>query len=629
MSAPVPKYEDARALVDEFLEQYLSLEILQSHAEYGERLVRAGERPVMFAFVDTMRTSTDAKRVLAAMLLLVVHRDTEGLVSDNTVKEATEFIPEGLNAAAPDVYLPAAVLMCCSGIVPKGVVKHLKAWLSSDEAMLRVCAATALSGTRSVSAKAIQILGEGLRSDDPDLVAAAAMAMPRLRVRIKEAIAICLDALEHTVEPGTQSIVAALAEMAPHGRTAIPKLVRLFESPDSSLPLKVSLVTALGKLRQSGDRAEEALLAALDGNDWTIISHVVHALQDDDRLISKAADAMVRRLACSDPDIRGIAARALLGSNIPSAAVVPALMMRLKEETEPDAFRAIVSAIGAIGAPALPALLDEFKLCNVRTMYQVQMALIAVGRTSPQELLQAFLSSEDRDALIALGGILCQIGPRVVAVVPKLVELLEMRGTEHQRVAARALTRIGARGKDAAPALVNAIRDVDDECAEWIQQSLVSIGPEITAVVRAAWDQGRQLTKYRLAPVLKRLTSNTVQQPSTAEDIAMWNINAKLLELFALVGNVLKERGPTSYRELETCLSELADRGTASNKIRTSAAYIRTKVKELESVVSQLEGRPIVLLLRNGTRATSLTPDGQEFLARSVQFLEKRRLRPK
>lgn len=172
------------------------------------------------------------------------------------------------------------------------------------------------------------------------------------------------------------------------------------------------------------------------------------------------------------------------------AAAIPTLREALKDEREPVRVNAVY-ALGAIGEPAIDALIDEmnagkeaFEKEQILHISEAAYALAAMGKPAVPPLKK--LLTDERDhmrsaATFALG----DMGPLATNAVEALIPLLDQEEHLMQRHVITALGLIQQPAELTVPALAKVLDDAIPEVAHITAQALTRIGPDAGAAVPA------------------------------------------------------------------------------------------------------------------------------------------------
>jgi HEAT repeat protein len=326
-----------------------------------------------------------------------------------------------------------------------------------------------------IGVPAVPTLMEALKNWDGDVRRAAAEALGK--IGDLQAVPALIEALKDDKEWVRWKVAEALGKIG--DPQAIPALMEVLK--DEDWRVRQAAADALGKIgdRQAvpalletlkdwyGDvsRAAEALgeigvpavpalMEALKNWDWQVRWAAAWALGKIGDL--QAVPALMEALKDEDKDVRQTAAEALGKIGVPA---VPALMEALKDE-DWRVRQAAARALGEIGDPqALPALIQALKDEYVREA--VEEALGKIGVPAVPALIEA-LKDDDEDVRRAAAGALGEIGDP--QAVPALIEALKDDDEYVRRAAVGALGKIG--DLQAVPALLEALKD-RDEYVRW------------------------------------------------------------------------------------------------------------------------------------------------------------------
>ncbi|MGE3808995.1 MAG: HEAT repeat domain-containing protein [Gemmataceae bacterium] len=170
---------------------------------------------------------------------------------------------------------------------------------------------------------------------------------------------------------------------------------------------------------------------------------------------------LTRLLKLRDPFVRRYVAGTLGNLGDDAEAAVPALTRLIQEtDQDPATVVAAVQALGRIGVAGLPALIDALQ----HPLKQVRReAVWAIKRLGPhgERAVPALIDAlEDSDSRVRMGAAhaLGSMGPLAATAVPALIKSLGHTNLIFCRLAAEALSRIGAAAR---PALEEACQHSD------------------------------------------------------------------------------------------------------------------------------------------------------------------------
>ena len=302
-----------------------------------------------------------------------------------------------------------------------------------------------LQTVAEVGQQAVPALIEALKNDKAAYW--ACIVLRDIGPEAKEAVPALTGKLQHPRPEIRREAVLALAAIGEAAAPAVPQIVALLDDPQC----RTAATFALGRLGRVPTEAEAKIRANFTSDDpmlrcvslWTLA--MVHP--EDKELRHQTAEELVARLKDADPRVRTAAARGLAA--LPPA---PEIMMPIFEKAFKDAdettIRAALDALAALGAPAVPRLIDALKFEHVR-------------------------------ARVAY--ILGQIGPAAAPATDALAELVADNNPRVSEEAVLALAKIGPGAKAAVPALVKAFQGGEGADDHAIVFALGKIGPDAAA----------------------------------------------------------------------------------------------------------------------------------------------------
>ena len=197
--------------------------------------------------------------------------------------------------------------------------------IGPDAAQASAILARALTDQKSISQQAIQALARLGRPAVPKIL--RLLNSPETKVRI--------------------AAVQSLGMMASGGRPAIPALISCLSDPDAEVRLNAAF--SLGTIRPGGSNVVSALALALADPHRLVQINAAHGLVRAGRLAAPAWPALARNLASPDPEVRAAAARALASIGPGAIGAVPDLEP-LVEDVSAEVRKNAVTALEAIRA---------------------------------------------------------------------------------------------------------------------------------------------------------------------------------------------------------------------------------------------------------------------------------------
>ena len=242
---------------------------------------------------------------------------------------------------------------------------------------------------------------------------------------------------------------AAVAEIGPEAKAAVPPLIAALRSKRTATGRTVTYIGYGVSFGWSKEEGPVRLAAAV----------AFGKIGADAR---EAVPELTRSLADADPRVRGEAAAALGAIGPESASAVPELARLAVEEREELLADLVTKSLGAIGPPAVPALISLVRTGRPEVRLRAMKALGEVGAKADAALPELILAMDDRDEEIrtaaaeALGAV--GSGPRERAAILPLLEALKDDDRVVREQAAKALSQIGARTEEAVPGLIDAMK---------------------------------------------------------------------------------------------------------------------------------------------------------------------------
>ena len=244
----------------------------------------------------------------------------------------------------------------------------------------------------------------------------------------KDAIPAITEKLKDKKPEIRREAVLTLGGFGEAAAPAVPQIAALLSDEHAG----TAATFVLGQLGQIPKDAEATIRANTKSKDQMLSTASFWALArvhpEDNELRREATEVLVARLKEKDPFVRVAAARALAALPPAPEITVPIWEKALKDADE-TTIRHAMDALAALGAPAVPRLIDALK----HEKFRVEI-VYALGR----------------------------IGPPAAAATPDLAKLVEDKSSRVAHEAIIALGNIGPDAKDAVPALIKAFGQGDD-----------------------------------------------------------------------------------------------------------------------------------------------------------------------
>jgi HEAT repeat protein len=329
----------------------------------------------------------------------------------------------------------------------------------------------------------LPIFTAAMKDEDALTRVQAAQAVWQINHKADEVLPVFMEVVKNTKEHALalNQTLAALNEMGPEAKTAVPALVDLLKAPNNNLYV-YNVANTLGTIGAPSVPALAELLANKD-TEQRLLYPVIQALG---RVGPEGAEPLIKAI-----DHENVAIRAQVVINIgqmgPGAkAAVPKLAELAKggdANLRNNAINALVQ-LGPDGRAAAPALVDNLKDPN---QYVVTLSLQALRNMQPdaktvmpalEEQLKStnpYLRAMTADAMVALDR-------ENKAAMPVLIELLEDK--QWLATAAQSLGRMGPSAKEAVPAMAKVLKAPPNPFARaQIVYALGQIGPDAKAAI--------------------------------------------------------------------------------------------------------------------------------------------------
>lgn len=385
-------------------------------------------------------------------------------------------------------------LLGLSPEIKREVAADLMPSLRREDPFVRKWAAISLALIGPGAREAIPALLQSVSDKEPEVSQASRVALTEIGIPDPKQLPALLQALQDPREPVRCEAAASLARMGPAAEEAVPVFIGYIEKPTATPScFDEALGTLLSATPSSMAPVPELLTSGYREVRWK----AVHVLAGAGAFTSQKAPFLLERLAEEkDPEIRGKLAKILgLPSALPEGRG-PTLAAALRRSKDVNVRRSALEALKTTtplpeGMESLwaNALSDSdigirrYALESLRLSPQRAsnaLPLIAKAQRDPDpgvrcravetliewsaadrvaiSLLVSDLQRNEEDARCASGA-LADTGLFHSAVTREMIRLLNTDRPEWRSRAAGVLMHLGARGKDALPALEKAQKD--------------------------------------------------------------------------------------------------------------------------------------------------------------------------
>ena len=169
---------------------------------------------------------------------------------------------------------------------------------------------------------------------------------------------------------------------------------------------------------------------------------------------------------------------------------VDSLVKILQDASSPEQKKNALNALADIGKDSLEAidiikpLAAEPGELQYGAVYAIQKMGNAGAKQSIAELIKAFDSSKDWMVKTAAASALANAGPEATPALNSLKKALKTeRYGEVRTSICRAIGKMGNKGKDAVPQLIQALEDLDETVVQSAAEALGNIGPAASSAI--------------------------------------------------------------------------------------------------------------------------------------------------
>jgi HEAT repeat protein len=412
-------------------------------------------------------------------------------------------------------------------------------------------------------------LGDALKDKNASVRYAAALALFGLGPEVKSAVPVLSDGLKDKDVRVRRAAAMALGEIGPEAESAVSALAGALKDKDHDV--RYAATQALGRIGAKAGKAVPALAGVLPDNEDDREDRKDRKDRKDHRHPAHPMPALTGALQDNEASIRRAAALALGKIGREAKAAVPALIKALEDEDR-KVRRSAAEALGQIGCySALHRHMDD----------PLMHALSAASKDRDRDVRNAAA-----DALWASGnrwhhGTYMRVYMMNENDVGALIEVIKGGRRGEEDVGARChaagiLGRMGAAAKEAAPALVAALKDKDEDIRFAVAVALVRIGTrqsEAFTFLRTALKDKDEVVRRHAAQVLGQIGAaakpavpalsdalkdeeGSVRIPVAA---ALVRIGERQAEAFAVLREALKDQEePYNRRDAAETLKGLS-----------------------------------------------------------------------
>lgn len=326
-----------------------------------------------------------------------------------------------------------------------------------------------------------------------------------------------------------------LGDFGPQAAAAVPKLVGMLRTEDRGDHASSDVISSLRHtLPAIGAPAVPALTELLESGDPVLRGWAIQALGDIGPDAAPAEPALLR-LADQGFDFMRVGAADAVCRIDPKQAerVLPVLRQGLGKVVAFDTTSPAADALGRIGKPAVPTLLDVLKTGNTAARADAARALGKVGPDAADAvpaLAEALHDPEPsirRAALEGLGG----VGPAAASATKELMAVYKEDNRAFRQLVADDVRHIGPGARASSPLMIDALKSDDKDLRRYAAQALGAMGSEAADAT----------------PALTAALSDESTRLAAAE--ALWRIEGQKGPLLDLLRDPKEEEGAVSILE--------------------------------------------------------------------------------
>ena len=467
-----------------------------------------------------------------------------------------------------------------------------------------------------VRSEAMTELRTALHSDDPYSVLMAALAFRDQKLQEKLVVKLVLQACQRADRDFLPVIIGLMVRACGAPREVVQYLLRIVQE-ESDVSLRLAAVVALSRSPDGHRAVDKALLAAMECDDWNVISQAAAALSVRNKGLPKeVAEILIGLLDHADPNFRGTAVKLLWDAG--SETIIrfyPELQDRLEKEEDDEIALAISVAIGLAGLVALPRLARGLEQCPIQCVVRYQSALFGIAMKHPIDVAELLRSKNER-VRRAVAWVIGSMGPDAASAADTIVTILKSKDEDVVRDVLVAIRPLGPSALPAIKSLVRLLEHENESIRSWSKDAILGIGPVAIPDLDSMRKRATGELRTTLDAILRQLGLMTVAIPTVTTSVDGVNDEVELAR-FVVIGTHLSKSGPLSFLKLEKALEPRND------EMSLSASTIRRTIESLESKWSEYTDKEVVLLDRTPNAKGGITKVGRQYLRRSREFLEQ------
>jgi hypothetical protein len=361
------------------------------------------------------------------------------------------------------------------------------------------------------------------------------------------------------------------------------------------------------------------LLTAIHSNEPQVLCGAAEGLGQWSTVPNDVIERLTTLVDAENEVLRAAAVLSLQEMRKHAGQAVPKLIARLGEETSVDIHRNIGGALIAIGAVAIPDLIDVIKQRDMRRLSTAALVLVNIGPLAVPSVV-SLLTEADAFVRLTAISILANMGSDAACAVPGLVSLIdESTNDELIEAIVVAIGQIGPSAVNAAPAVVRCLIEGSDAMATVCRNTLCQLGPEARQILDATLPNATDLEKARIESTADAMRGTHNDEYNVFESLDADN----LLAMFVHVGEFLEANGPTTWGDLAKELTDRKKRGKLEVfRFATSSSNLRDRLKELGEKLGDIR-----LTAHGRNKKGGLTEDGKSWLPRAAAYLAAKRRR--
>ncbi len=303
-------------------------------------------------------------------------------------------------------------------------------------------------------------------------------------------------------DPGTDEIPENMLSDGGLAEAALPALENVLEEGGYRAQSAARVLERIARESEDVETCLGELRSGDSGGRWQAVSCLAPYVKNEPR----ARQAVLRALRDPSVDVREVAASSLGAAG---KEAIPALVAALGDQG--GVVREAARSLGQIGADAIPAVTAA--LLDRRSSKRRVGAVSALAAIGPPALPTLIDVLEDPTLRVLAADAIAEMGPPAAPAVPALAAALETSNPPTRGWILRAISAVGHEAGAAVPAVTRALDYEDHHTRVAAAATLGAIGPAATAAIPRLSAMARDASLDRQIRLNCEIALRKIQRP--------------------------------------------------------------------------------------------------------------------